>query len=222
MLYLHAGPEIGVASTKAFTGQVVVLTLLGLYLAQLHGTLSASQRKEKLQALAELPRLLHQVLAQEGKIEALARKFFDVENFLYLGRDVLYPIAMEGALKLKELSYIHAEGYPAGELKHGPIALIDEHMPVVVLITKNSVYDKVLSNVAEVKARKGVVIAITDEVNDEVARVADHFIEVPATDKVTTPLLFTVPVQLLAYHIANLRGTDVDQPRNLAKSVTVE
>jgi len=222
VLYLHAGPEIGVASTKAFTAQLTVLAQLGLYLAQLRGTLDPARLQRALQALAQAPVLLQQVLEQEPQIERLAQKFFDVDNVLFLGRDVLYPIALEGALKLKEISYIHAEGYPAGELKHGPIALVDEHMPVVVLITKNSVYDKVLSNVEEVKARKGIVIAITDEVNDEVKRVADELICVPATDKVITPLLFTLPVQLLAYHIAVLRGTDVDQPRNLAKSVTVE
>jgi len=222
VLYTHAGPEIGVASTKAFTAQLAVLALLGLYLARLRGTVAQDDIRRSLKALASGPRLVRQLLRQEPQIEELARKFFDVENVLYLGRDVLYPIAMEGALKLKEISYIHAEGYAAGELKHGPIALIDEHMPVVVLITKNSVYDKVFSNVSEVKARKGIVIAITDEVNEDVRRVADYLIEVPATDKVLTPLLFTIPVQLLAYHIAVLRGTDVDQPRNLAKSVTVE
>lgn len=222
VLYTHAGPEIGVASTKAFTAQLTVLALLGLYLAKLHGTLPQDEIKAALQTMHHAPELLRQLLKKEPEIETLASQFFDVKNFLYLGRDVLYPIAMEGALKLKEISYIHAEGYPAGELKHGPIALIDEQMPVVVLITKNSVYDKVLSNVEEVKARKGIVIAITDEVNEDIERVADHIIEVPATDKVLTPLLFTVPVQLLAYHIAVLRGTDVDQPRNLAKSVTVE
>ncbi len=222
VLYLQAGPEIGVASTKAFTAQLTVLTLLGLYLGKLQSTLPQDQIKNALQTMHKAPELLRELLKKEPEIEALASQFFDVQNFLYLGRDVLFPIALEGALKLKEISYIHAEGYAAGELKHGPIALIDEHMPVVVLITKNSVYDKVLSNVEEVKARKGIIIAITDEVNEDIERVADHIIEVPATDKVLTPLLFTIPVQLLAYHIAVLRGTDVDQPRNLAKSVTVE
>jgi len=222
VLYLQAGPEIGVASTKAFTAQLTVLTLLGLHLGKLQGTLPQDEIKRALQTMHKAPELLRELLKKEPEIETLASQFFDVQNFLYLGRDVLFPIALEGALKLKEISYIHAEGYAAGELKHGPIALIDENMPVVVLITKNSVYDKVLSNVEEVKARKGIIIAITDEVNEDIERVADHIIEVPATDKVLTPLLFTIPVQLLAYHIAVLRGTDVDQPRNLAKSVTVE
>ena len=155
-------------------------------------------------------------------MSSLAQRFYDKANFLYLGRDILCPIAYEGALKLKEISYIHAEGYAAGEMKHGPIALIDEKMPVVVLATKNSVYDKVFSNIEQVKARKGIVIALTDERTRDLERIADHVVEIPPTDPITTPMLFTVPLQLFAYHVAVLRGTDVDQPRNLAKSVTVE
>lgn len=221
-LYTHAGPEIGVASTKCFLVQLAALALLGLHLGEKRGCLSNDDVKRALEQLAAAPSAIEGLLKQEEEIEALARRFYDTPNFLYLGRDVLCPIAYEGALKLKEISYVHAEGYAAGEMKHGPIALIDERMPVVVLITKNSVYDKVFSNVEEVKARKGIVIALTDTVNPDVERIADYLIEIPATDPIVTPMLFTVPLQLLAYHIGVLRGTDVDQPRNLAKSVTVE
>jgi glucosamine--fructose-6-phosphate aminotransferase (isomerizing) len=222
VVYTHAGPEIGVASTKTFTAQLAALSLLGVYLGRGRGELSAERAREILSGLAAAPRYLEAVLGENERVQELARKFYDKRDFLYLGRDILHPIALEGALKLKEISYIHAEGYPAGEMKHGPIALIDEEMPVVVLVTKNSVYDKVFTNIEEVKARKGIVIAFTDEVNRDIERIADHIFEIPYTPKILTPMLFVVPLQLLAYHIGVLRGTDVDQPRNLAKSVTVE
>ena len=222
VVYTHAGPEIGVASTKAFTAQLAALTLLGVYLGRERGELSQEQAREILSTLATAPGFLERMLRKDDRVQELARTFYDKSDFLYLGRDILHPIALEGALKLKEISYIHAEGYPAGEMKHGPIALIDEQMPVVVLATKNSVYDKVFANIEEVKARKGIVIGITDEVNKDIERVADWIFEIPYTPEVLTPLLFVVPLQLLAYHIGVLRGTDVDQPRNLAKSVTVE
>ena len=222
VLYTHAGPEIGVASTKAFTSQLAALTLLGLEIARIRGDIDGNEAEEIAERLNKVPALLEEQLKGEERIEELAEVFYEKEDFLFLGRDVLYPVALEGALKLKEISYIHAEGYPAGELKHGPIALIDEKMPVVALITKNSVYDKVYSNIEEVRARKGKVIVLTDEITDDTEDIADELIPLPRTDKILTPLIFTVPLQLLAYHIGVLRGTDVDQPRNLAKSVTVE
>jgi glucosamine--fructose-6-phosphate aminotransferase (isomerizing) len=224
VVYTHAGPEIGVASTKAFTAQLAALTLLGLYLGRRRDEISREEVKRVLRSLVTAPSLSEEMLKKkkEKEVQELAQEFYDKTNFLYLGRDILYPIALEGALKLKEISYIHAEGYPAGEMKHGPIALIDENMPVVVLVTKNSVYDKVFANIEEVKARKGVVIALTDEAGKEISRIADRILEVPSTSSVLAPLIFTIPLQLLAYHIGVLRGTDVDQPRNLAKSVTVE
>jgi glucosamine--fructose-6-phosphate aminotransferase (isomerizing) len=221
-LYTQAGPEIGVASTKCFLAQLVALALLGLYFGRHRGTLTTTDLRTGVEQLVAAPGLLERVLKAEGQLEALAQRFYDKPNFLYLGRDILCPIAYEGALKLKEISYIHAEGYAAGEMKHGPIALIDENMPVVVLVTQNSVYDKVFSNIEEVKARKGIVLALSDERNRDLDRIADHVIEIPLTAPITTPMLFTVPLQLFAYHVAVLRGTDVDQPRNLAKSVTVE
>ena len=221
-MYTHAGPEIGVASTKCFMVQLESLALMGLFIGKARGTVTSDIIEKSLNQLAATPGALEQLLKREGEIESLARHFYDVSHFLYLGRDLLCPIAYEGALKLKEISYIHAEGYAAGEMKHGPIALIDEHMPVVVLATKNSVYEKLFSNIEEVKARKGIVIAVSDVRDSEIERVADHLIELPQSAPVVTPMLFTVPMQLLAYHIAVLRGTDVDQPRNLAKSVTVE
>ena len=222
VLYTHAGPEIGVASTKAFTSQLVALSLLGLEIARLRGSVTREECADTVDVLNKAPALLREQLESEARIEELAEKFYEKEDFLFLGRDVLYPVALEGALKLKEISYIHAEGYPAGEMKHGPIALIDEDMPVVALITRNSVYDKVYSNIEEVRARKGKVIVLSDELTDETREIADELISLPLTDKILTPLVFTVPLQLLAYHIGVLRGTDVDQPRNLAKSVTVE
>ncbi|MFP4136276.1 MAG: glutamine--fructose-6-phosphate transaminase (isomerizing) [Candidatus Acetothermia bacterium] len=222
VLYTHAGPEIGVASTKAFTSQLAALTLLGLEIGRMRGSISGKKAEETASKLGKAPALLREQLEEEARIVELAEEFYEKEDFLFLGRDVLYPVAMEGALKLKEISYIHAEGYPAGEMKHGPIALIDEDMPVVALITKNSVYDKVYSNIEEVRARKGRVIVLTDEVTSDTEDIADELIALPETDKILTPMIFTVPLQLLAYHIGVLRGTDVDQPRNLAKSVTVE
>jgi len=222
VLYTHAGPEIGVASTKAFTSQLVALSLLGLEIARIKGNISVSEAEKAAEKLSRAPGLLQEQLDNVGRIKELAEVFYEKDDFLFLGRDVLYPVALEGALKLKEISYIHAEGYPAGELKHGPIALIDEKMPVVALITKNSVYDKVYSNIEEVRARKGKIIVFTDELTEDTKNIADELIQLPRAEKVLTPLIFTVPLQLLAYHIAVLRGTDVDQPRNLAKSVTVE
>jgi glucosamine--fructose-6-phosphate aminotransferase (isomerizing) len=220
--YTHAGPEIGVASTKCFMVQLVALALIELHLGELRGTLSKEMLKERINNLVKIPSCIDRALKLDETVKELAQKFYDTSNFLFLGRDILCPMAYEGALKLKEISYIHAEAYAAGELKHGPIALIDENMPVVVLVTKNSVYAKVFSNIEEVKARKGIVITLTDEVNSDIERISDHIIEVPDCDASLTAMLFTIPLQLLAYHIGVLRGTDVDQPRNLAKSVTVE
>lgn len=222
VLYTHAGPEIGVASTKAFTAQLTALSVLGLEVGRMRGSISGSRAREAASVLDRAPQLVQEQLDREDHIGELAEKFYEKEHFLFLGRDILYPIALEGALKLKEISYIHAEGYPAGELKHGPIALIDERMPVVALITRNSVYDKVFSNIEEVRARKGKVIVLTDDLGGEVEGIADELVPLPRTEKLLTPLVFTIPLQLLAYHIGVLRGTDVDQPRNLAKSVTVE
>lgn len=222
LIYTRAGSEIGVASTKTFTSQLAALYLLGLYLATHRGTIDRNRLKKRLESINKAPGCLRKLLDKENQIKELASKFYSYSNFLFLGRDVLYPIALEGALKLKEISYIHAEGYPAGEMKHGPIALIDENMPVVTLVTKNSVYDKVFSNIEEVKARKGIVICFTDQINKDIEKVGDYIFEIPHTEKGLTPLLFTPPLQLLAYHVGILRGTDVDQPRNLAKSVTIE
>jgi glutamine---fructose-6-phosphate transaminase (isomerizing) len=221
-LYTHAGPEIGVASTKAFLAQLAALNLLGFYVGQARGWLSYEQTHRALESLVRGPALIEQLLQHEREIARLAQIFYEKEHFLFLGRDLLYPIALEGALKLKEISYIHAEGYAAGELKHGPIALIDAQMPTVVLVTKESVYEKVFSNIEEVKARRGIVITVTDHRTKEIERVSDFLIEVPQSSRWLAPMLFVVPLQLLAYHIADLRGTDIDQPRNLAKSVTVE
>jgi glutamine---fructose-6-phosphate transaminase (isomerizing) len=221
-IYLHAGPEIGVASTKAFTSQVVVLGMLTVHLGRLRGTLSASRGREIVRALAALPEQVAEILELDDAIHALAEEYKEHPNFLYLGRGYNFPAALEGALKLKEISYIHAEGYPAAEMKHGPIALIDENMPVVVIAPKDAVYEKVKSNIEEVKARGGRIIAVVTEGDLELTRYADHVIQIPRTHDSLTPILATVPLQLLAYHIAVLRECDVDQPRNLAKSVTVE
>jgi len=221
-LLTHAGPEIGVASTKAFTCQLVALYILALHMGRLRGTLSAEKHAEHVAHLAHLPAMLEKVLRVEPAVEALARKYFKATDFLYLGRGINYPVALEGALKLKEISYIHAEGYPAGEMKHGPIALIDENMPVVTLAPKDSVYDKIVSNIEQVKARLGIVIALTTEGNADLDGKADDVIQIPRSGEFVAPILLSVPLQLLAYHIALLRGCDVDQPRNLAKSVTVE
>jgi glucosamine--fructose-6-phosphate aminotransferase (isomerizing) len=220
-IYIHAGPEIGVASTKAFTCQLTVLSLLTLFLGR-RRHMSAERGRQIAEAMWTLPEKLQQVLERDDLIREIAEKYCEATNFLYLGRGLNFPVALEGALKLKEISYIHAEGYPAAEMKHGPIALIDQNMPVVVVATRDAVYSKVLSNVEEVKARRGRVLAIVNDGDSEVARLADHVIEVPKTDDMLTPILSVVPLQLLAYHIAVLRGCDVDKPRNLAKSVTVE
>lgn len=220
--YTHAGPEIGVASTKAFTAQISILTLLALQLAQYKGTLPISKVRELLFELENLPQKIERALQLDKQIQEIAAIYKDARNFLYLGRGLNFPVALEGALKLKEISYIHAEGYPAAEMKHGPIALIDEEMPVVFLATNQSAYEKIISNIQEVKARKGKVIAIVNEGDKEMHEIADHVIEVPATEELLSPLVTIVPLQLLSYHIAVMRGTNVDQPRNLAKSVTVE
>ncbi len=222
VVYTHAGPEIGVASTKAFTAQLTALYLFGLFLGGVRGKLSTSDAAARIADLVHVPTLVERCLEQEPAVEQIAKQYSKASDFLYLGRGPNYPVALEGALKLKEISYIHAEGYPAGEMKHGPIALIDENMPVVVLAGKNSVYDKVLANIEEVKARGGIVIAITNEGDAEIARRVNHALSVPATNPLLMPILLSIPLQLLAYHIAVLRGADVDQPRNLAKSVTVE
>jgi len=222
VIYTHAGPEIGVASTKAFTTQVASLFLFAMYLARQNGQVSAGRCREYLKELVGIPDKLEHVLKQDDRIEELAKKYKDVSDFLYLGRNVNYPIALEGALKLKEISYIHAEGYPAGEMKHGPIALIDSELPVFVIAVKGSVYDKTASNIEEVKARDGIVIAIVTEGDTELAGKADHIIEVPDVSEELSVFLTVTATQIFAYHCANLLGLDVDQPRNLAKSVTVE
>ncbi len=220
--YIHAGPEIGVASTKAFTGQVALLTLMALNIAHLRGTISQSEYQQLISELSKIPDKVQKVLESNGKIRYIAEIFKDTTNALYLGRGYNFPIALEGALKLKEISYIHAEGYPAAEMKHGPIALIDENMPVVVIATNKSAHEKIVSNIQEVKARKGKVLAIVTEGDEIISGIADHTIEIPDTAEPLTPLLSVIPLQLLAYHIALMRGCNVDQPRNLAKSVTVE
>ncbi len=220
--YTHAGPEIGVASTKAFTAQVTVLMLMALTIAQKKGTIARSRFIHVLEELSLIPEKVEQTLKTDPQIRHIAELYKDSRNFLYLGRGYNFPVALEGALKLKEISYIHAEGYPAAEMKHGPIALIDEHMPVVFVATNKGMYEKVLSNIQEVKARKGKVIAIVTENDQLVREMADHVIEIPETEEMLVPLLATIPLQLLSYHIAVMRGCNVDQPRNLAKSVTVE
>lgn len=220
--YIHAGPEIGVASTKAFTGQLTLLTLMALQLAHKRGTISNSYYYQLLNEMENIPAKVKRVLENDAKIKYVAEMWKDANNALYLGRGYNFPIALEGALKLKEISYIHAEGYPAAEMKHGPIALIDENMPVVVIATNDSTRDKVISNIQEVKARKGKVLAIVKENDDTIPQIADYTIEIPDTEEPLTPLLSVIPLQLLAYHIAVARNCNVDQPRNLAKSVTVE
>ena len=220
-VYIHAGPEIGVASTKAFTAQLVVLALITLLISRRKG-LSQLEGKKVVNALSEIPDKIEQILKLNDEIEALAEEFKDSPNFLYLGRGYNFPAALEGALKLKEISYIHAEGYPAAEMKHGPIALIDDDMPVVFIAPKDSTYEKILSNIQEVRARGGRIIAVTDEGNGELDKLIDHSIKIPKTIEMLTPILTSIPLQLLAYHIAVKKGLDVDQPRNLAKSVTVE
>ena len=220
--YIHVGPEIGVASTKAFTGQVTVLVMLALTLAKERGTLSEAEYLSMVRELSAIPSKMKEVLQLNDRIAQLSKIFTYAHNFIYLGRGYSYPVALEGALKLKEISYIHAEGYPAAEMKHGPIALIDAEMPVVVIATRNGLYEKVLSNIQEIKARKGRVIALVTRGDTVISRIADTCIELPETPECLEPLITTVPLQMLAYHIAVCKGMDVDQPRNLAKSVTVE
>ncbi len=220
--YIHAGPEIGVASTKAFTGQVTLLTMLALSIAHKKGTITDAYFRQLVIELANIPSKVSQVLESDEQIKYIAGEIKDRTNALYLGRGYNFPVALEGALKLKEISYIHAEGYPAAEMKHGPIALIDEEMPVIVIATNKSAYEKIVSNIQEVKARKGFVIAVVTEGDVEISKIADHTIEIPDTEEPLTPLLSVIPLQLLSYHIAVMRGCNVDQPRNLAKSVTVE
>ncbi|MBN3035479.1 MAG: glutamine--fructose-6-phosphate transaminase (isomerizing) [Bacteroidales bacterium] len=221
-VYTHAGPEIGVASTKAFTAQVTILTLMALRLAIKKGTIETSRFQQIIDELEEIPRKVEETLNLDKEISSIAKIFTYARNFLYLGRGYNFPVALEGALKLKEISYIHAEGYPAAEMKHGPIALIDREMPVVVIATNRGPYDKVLTNIQEVKARKGKIIAIVTKGDKKVRELADYSIEIPETEELLVPLLATIPLQLIAYHIAVMRDCNVDQPRNLAKSVTVE
>jgi glucosamine--fructose-6-phosphate aminotransferase (isomerizing) len=220
--YTHAGPEIGVASTKAFTSQVTVLALIALYLAKKKGTISTPRFHELLTELNNIPEKVEQTLKLNTQIEQVSKIFTYSRNFLYLGRGFNFPVALEGALKLKEISYIHAEGYPAAEMKHGPIALIDKKMPVVIISPTSSIYDKVVSNVQEIKARKGKLIAIVSKGDTTVAQLADYVFEIPETEEIFTPLLAVIPLQLLSYYIADMRDCEIDQPRNLAKSVTVE
>jgi glucosamine--fructose-6-phosphate aminotransferase (isomerizing) len=221
-LLTHAGPEIGVASTKAFTAQLVALSLLALHLGRLRGTLSSEACRQHLAELTRIPHLMEQALQQEQAVDELSRTLTHATDFLYLGRGLNYPIALEGALKLKEISYVHAEGYPAGEMKHGPIALIDQAMPVVAIAVKDDLYDKMMSNVQQVKAREGTVIALASEGDEELARQLDHVVYLPQASPLLMPVLTAIPLQYFAYHIAVRRGCDVDQPRNLAKTVTVE
>ncbi|MCL2435906.1 MAG: glutamine--fructose-6-phosphate transaminase (isomerizing) [Lentimicrobiaceae bacterium] len=220
--YTHAGPEIGVASTKAFTAQVTVLTLMALSLARKKGTISLSYYYQLVNGLGAIPEKIEAILKKNDEIKEIARYFVDKQNVIYLGRGVNFPVALEGALKLKEISYIHAEGYPAAEMKHGPIALIDEAMPVVILATEQETYEKIVSNIQEVKSRRGKIISIVSEGDETVKNMSDFCIEIPKTEELLSPLVASVPLQLLAYHVALLRGCDVDKPRNLAKSVSVE
>lgn len=222
VIYTRAGIEIGVASTKAFTSQLTALYLLAIYLGRHRGTIDSNKAKELLSQIRLIPREVENILEHDEKIKELSHQFQHYHNFLYLGRGINFPIALEGALKLKEISYIHAEGYPAGEMKHGPIALIDENMPVVAIATQGQVYDKIMSNIEEAKARGGIIIAVATERDTKITKKTNHIIYIPKTTELLTPILSVIPLQLLAYHIANYRGCDVDQPRNLAKSVTVE
>jgi glucosamine--fructose-6-phosphate aminotransferase (isomerizing) len=220
-VYIHAGPEIGVASTKAFTSQIMVLSLITILLSRMRN-MSVDKGEELINALNTVPEQVKKVLALNDDIKVIAEKYHHKNNFLYLGRGVNFPVALEGALKLKEISYIHAEGYPAAEMKHGPIALIDENMPVVVIAPQDSVYSKITSNLQEIKARKGRIIAVATEGDERIRDLADEVIYLPRVHEFILPIVATIPLQLLAYHMAVLRGCDIDQPRNLAKSVTVE
>jgi glucosamine--fructose-6-phosphate aminotransferase (isomerizing) len=221
-ILIQAGPEIGVASTKTFTGSQVDQYLLGCTLGQLRGTLTGDRLRAAVDALSRLPDLAGRLMDRAAEVEELAGRFYHYEDFLFLGRGINFPIALEGALKLKEISYIHAEGYPAGEMKHGPIALIDDNMPVVCIALKDHVYDKMISQVEQVKARGGTVIALATEGDEAIRRKADHVLYVPECEPLLSPALASIPLQMLAYYMAVRRGCDVDQPRNLAKSVTVE
>jgi len=221
-VYTHAGPEIGVASTKAFTSQITVLAMIAMLLGKRRNKLSDTDYKRLITELTEIPSKIERILAHNEDYKKIATLYSEVNNFLYLGRGNLFPVALEGALKLKEISYIHAEGYPAAEMKHGPIALIDKNMPVVVIAAKDKTNEKIVSNIQEVKARKGIVIAVVNEGDEIISQMADHLLEIPETDPTLTALIAVIPLQLLSYHIAVMRGCDVDQPRNLAKSVTVE
>jgi glucosamine--fructose-6-phosphate aminotransferase (isomerizing) len=220
--YTHAGPEIGVASTKAFTAQVAVLYLIALSVADKRGTITKERLHRLMAELSTIPDKVEEVLKTNDLVESIAKIYKDHRNALYLGRGYSFPVALEGALKLKEISYIHAEGYPAAEMKHGPIALIDEEMPVFVIATQGHSYEKVVSNIQEVKARKGKIIAVVTAGDKTVSELADHSIEIPKTDDSLVPIVSVIPFQLLSYHVAVMRGCNVDQPRNLAKSVTVE
>ncbi len=220
--YTHAGPEIGVASTKAFTTQITVLTMIALKLAKVKGTISQRDYRLHLRELETIPTKVAKALKKNDEVEKIAKIFKDATNFLYLGRGYNFPVALEGALKLKEISYIHAEGYPAAEMKHGPIALIDEQMPIVVIAVNSNHYEKVVSNIQEIKTRKGIIIAVVTEGDTVVRELADFIMEVPDTPEALSPLVTTIPLQLLSYHIALMLDRNVDQPRNLAKAVTVE
>jgi glucosamine--fructose-6-phosphate aminotransferase (isomerizing) len=220
--YTHAGPEIGVASTKAFTAQLAVLTMMAIKLGMEKGTIDAVRSRQLLGELSEIPEKVRQLLENTDEIKRIALKYAHARDFLYLGRGYNFPVALEGALKLKEISYIHAEGYPAAEMKHGPIALVDEHLPVVFIATKDAYHEKIISNIQEIKARKGKVIAVVSEGDTVIPQMADDVIFVPSADELLAPLLSVIPMQLLAYHIGVELGLDVDKPRNLAKSVTVE
>ena len=221
-IYTHAGPEIGVASTKAFITQLVVLYLIAIYVARTLEKMPASESREKLQEMVKIPQLVGILLHRAPHVRSLAKRFYNHRDFLYLGRWVNYPVALEGALKLKEISYIHAEGYPGGEMKHGPIALIDEDMPVVAIVTRNRIYEKIISNMQEAQAREGVILALATDGDEEIWNHADEVLTIPEVEETLEPLLTVVPLQMLAYYVADFKGTDVDQPRNLAKSVTVE
>ncbi|HEX3008333.1 MAG TPA: isomerizing glutamine--fructose-6-phosphate transaminase, partial [Bacteroidales bacterium] len=221
-VYTHAGPEIGVASTKAFSAQVTVITMMAIAIGMAKNTIAKEEGERLINELCSIPEKIEKALLNNERYKEIASLFKNATNFIYLGRGVLFPVALEGALKLKEISYIHAEGYPAAEMKHGPIALIDQLMPVVVIASKDHTYEKIVSNIQEVKARKGIVIAVVPEGDTTIQGMADYVLEVPESDFTVTPLLSIVPLQLLSYHIAVMRGCNVDQPRNLAKSVTVE
>jgi len=222
VLYTHAGPEIGVAATKTFSAQLAALALLALHLAQVKGNINEKESLSFIESLQRIPHKMENILNQAKSIEELALEFVSLSHFLYLGRGVNFPVALEGALKLKEISYIHAEGYPGGEMKHGPIALIDEKMPTMTIVLRDGVYEKMLSNISEIKTRDGYILAVAFEDDEEIKDKVDKVIPIPSVHPLFTPFLATLPLQLFAYYIASKRGADVDQPRNLAKSVTVE